>query len=159
MLMEMDVPELPIPQPMEMSISMTQRLVVEDVRDGLITGELVNEDFSLSGMGDMLSQMGVGELGNMKMPVKMTSRGHSEMSISTEQTGLGGGMMNMPGGLNSFFVPWPDYPVPIGSSWIDSVAIEQDQLGMDIKGTMITEYTYLGLDMLEGSFRARWPAG
>jgi len=92
-IMEMDVPELPIPQPMEMSISMIQRLVVEDVKDGLITGELVNEDFSLSGMGEMLSEMGIGDLENMRMPVKMTDRGHSELSISTEQSGLSGGMI------------------------------------------------------------------
>jgi hypothetical protein len=154
MLMEMDIPDLPIPQPMEMSLSMVQRLEVEDVEDGVITGELVNEDFSLSGMGDMLGQMGVGDLGNMRLPVKMTERGHSEMSISAEMAGRGGGMVNMPGGLNSFFVPWPDYPVEVGSSWIDSVAIDSDQMsqmGLDMTGTMITEFTYLGLEMVEGS--------
>ena len=149
--MEMDVPELPIPQPIEMSLSMTHRLVVEEVRDGMITGELVNENFSMSGMGEMLSQMGLGELGNMKMPVRMTARGKSEMDFSIEEAGMGGGMMNMPGGLNSFFVPWPDHPVPIGTSWTDSISIEQAQMEMDITGTMITEFTYLGLEPVEGA--------
>lgn len=149
--MEMDVPELPIPQPIEMTLSMTQRLVVEENQDGMITGELVNEDFSLSGMGEMFDQMGLSGLENMKMPVKMTEHGKSELSFSTEQAGLGGGMINMPGGLNSFFVPWPDDPVPIGTSWTDSISIEQAQMEMNITGTMITEFTYLGLEPIEGA--------
>jgi len=151
MSMNMDVPELPIPQPIEMAISMTQRLVVDEVRDGMITGELVNEDLTISGMGDMFSQMGLGDLGNMRIPVEMTSRGHSEIDISFEQEGMGGGMMNMPGGLNSFFVPWPDYPVPIGTTWIDSVSFDQSGAPLDMTGTMITEFTYLGLEPVEGA--------
>ncbi len=149
--MEMDVPELPIPQPIEMSLSMTHRLTVEEVRDGLITGELVNENVSMSGMGEMLNQMGLGQLGNMKIPVRMTARGKSEMDLSFEEAGAGGGMMNMPGGLNSFFVPWPDHPVPVGTSWTDSISIEQAQMEMDITGTVITEYTYLGLEPVGGT--------
>ncbi|MFC1500291.1 hypothetical protein ACFL6T_04660 [Candidatus Zixiibacteriota bacterium] len=151
MSMTMDVPQLPIPQPIEVALSMTQRLVVDEVRDGMITGELVNEDFTMSGMGDMLSQVGMGDLGNMRMPVSMDQQGHSEMNISFDQEGMGGGMMNMPGGLNSFFVPWPGHPVPIGATWIDSISYDQSESPMDISGTMITEFTYLGLEAVEGA--------
>jgi len=152
MSIEMDVPEMPIEQPIDMTFTSITCFEVEEMSEEGIKGVLVIEDMSLEGMGGMFPGAGfpLDQMKGMRIPVSMSERGKSEMQLSLEGMNLGGGMMNLPGGLSSYFIPWPEEPVRAGSTWTDTMTTDQNLGGVSVSFQMITEYTYLGLQGEEG---------
>lgn len=154
MVIEMDVPEMPIEGPLEATMSSVMNFEVEEVTEEKVKGALVIEDFDMEGMGGMMAQAGAAfdQIKGMRIPVSMDERGKSDIPELPEELGqmdIGGGM-GFSGGLSSFFIPWPAGPVQSGFSWIDTTSMSQAMSGVDLDVQMVTEHTYLGLQGEEG---------
>lgn len=154
MVMEMDMPQMPIEGPFEVTMSTLMKFEVEEVTEEKVKGALVIEDFDIEGMGGLLGGAGaaIDQVKGMRIPVSMDDRGKSDMPELPE--GLGeidfGGAMGFSGGLSSYFIPWPAGPVQPGFSWTDTLSMNQAMTGVDVNVLMVTEYTYLGLQGEEG---------
>lgn len=150
---EIDMPEMPIEQPMEITIPSTIRFEVDEKSGGKVTGKMVIEKFSLEGLGGIMGMMGDMpgmDIEGKEIAVSMDERGKVETRMDLEGMGLGGGIVSIPGDLGGFFIPWPEHGLEPGESWSDTTKYEQNIQGMDISMQFINTYTYLGLKMEEG---------
>ena len=159
MVMEMDMPQMPIEGPIEATMSTVMKFEVEEVTEEKVKGALVIEDFDIEGMGGMLDQAGAGaaldQVKGTRIPVSMDKRGKSdipELPEGLEEMDFVGGLggSGFSGGLSSYFIPWPAGPVQPGFSWADTMSMNQAMTGVDVDVLMVTEYTYLGLQGEEG---------
>ena len=155
-LMTVSMAEMGMMDPINLSIPMTVSIELEEQSDGEYKGSLLIEEYNIEGMEGVFGMIGGGDLPDMiamtgkRITVSMDSNGKTETRMETS-VGIGGIVTNMLGELGRYFIPWPNTSLKPGSSWSDSVSVENEDIESTESVTTISDYQYLGLITVEES--------
>jgi len=143
----MDV-AMPVARSFEFEIGSTLRLQTETSDRYGIRGVIVIEEAYLEGeMAQVYTSfpISVSDLEGSRFAISVNRRGKVEEIRALDAGPDRGGLINLASVMSGIFIPWPDRPLLPGDSWVDSTKTGHVQQGIDVTTTLVSTYTYMGL--------------
>jgi len=138
----------PVERSFEFKIGSTLRLETEASDRYGIRGVIVIEEAHLEGelaRAYAPSPISVSDLEGGRFAISVGRRGKVEEVRALDAGPDRGGLINLPSVMSGVFIPWPDRPLQPGDSWVDSTKTGHVQQGIDVTTTLVSTYTYMGL--------------